>query len=98
VAQHGQVLKLGSFRSDGKAQWAYRYRVDGSRSKRPQVGGFATRDEAQRALRRELARLRPGREMTVAELVEEYLKIHQAGAVDDREAALVALEGDGRLR
>ncbi|SRR6266851_730785 len=78
VAQHGQVLKLHGCRSDGKARWAYRYRVDGSLSKRPQVGGFATRDEAQRALRRELARLRPGREMTVAELVEEYLKIHQA--------------------
>jgi hypothetical protein len=78
VAQHGQVLKLRSCRSDGKARWAYRYRVDGSFSKRPQVGGFATRDEAERALRRELARLRPGREMTVTELVEEYLKIHQA--------------------
>ena len=78
MAQHGQVLKLRSCRSDGKARWAYRYRVDGSFSKRPQVGGFATRDEAERALKRELARLRPGREMTVTELVEEYLKIHQA--------------------
>ena len=78
VAQHGQVLTLHGCRSDGKARWANRYRVDGSFSKRPQVGGFATRDEAQRALRRELARLRPGREMTVTELVEEYLKIHQA--------------------
>jgi len=78
VAQHGQVLKLHGCRSDGKARWAYRYRVDGSCSKRPQVGGFATRDEAQRALRRELAGLRPGRKMTVTELVEAYLKIHQA--------------------
>jgi hypothetical protein len=78
VAQHGQVLKLHGCRSDGKVRWAYRYRVNGSFSKRPQVGGFATRDEAQRALRRELARLRPGREMTVTELVEEYLKVHQA--------------------
>ena len=78
MAEHGQVLKLRSCRSDGKARWAYRYRVDGSCSKRPQVGGFATREEAQRALRRELARLRPGRGMTVAELVEEYLKVHQA--------------------
>jgi integrase len=72
VAQHGQVLKLHGCRSDGKARWAYRYRVDGRSSKRPQVGGFATRDEAERALSRELARL------TLAELVEEYLKIHQA--------------------
>ena len=78
MAQHGQVLKLRSCRSDGKARWAYRYRVNGCYSKRPQVGGFATRDEAQRALRRELARLRPGREMTVAELVEKYLNVHQA--------------------
>jgi hypothetical protein len=78
VAQHGQVLKLHGCRSDGKVRWAYRYRVNGSFSKRPQVGGFATRDEAQRALRRELARLRPGREMTVTEFVEEYLKVHQA--------------------
>jgi len=69
---------LHGCRSDGKARWAFRYRVDGSWSKRPQVGGFATRDEAQRALRRELARLRPGREMTVTELIEEYLRIHQA--------------------
>jgi len=36
-------LKLRSCRSDGKAR--YRYRVDGSFSKRPQVGGFATREE-----------------------------------------------------
>lgn len=50
MAQHGQVLKLRARRSDGKAVWAYRYRVDGRCSKRPQVGGFATRAEAQRAL------------------------------------------------
>jgi hypothetical protein len=77
VAQHGQVLKLHCCRTDGKARWAYRYRVDGSCSRRPQVGGFATREEAQRALKRELARLRPGREITLTELVEEYLRIHQ---------------------
>jgi hypothetical protein len=77
VAQHGQVLKLHCCRTDGKARWTYRYPVDGSCSRRPQVGGFATREEAQRALKRELARLRPGREITLAELVEEYLRIHQ---------------------
>jgi hypothetical protein len=37
VAQHGQVLKLRTRRRDGKARWAYRYRVNGSGSKRPQV-------------------------------------------------------------
>jgi integrase len=78
LAQHGQVLKLRTCRSDGKARWAYRYRVNGSSSKRPQVGGFATRAEAERALKRELARPRPGREMTLTELVDQYLKIHQA--------------------
>jgi integrase len=78
MAQHGQVLKLRARRADGKAVWAYRYRVNGCRSKRPQVGGFATRAEAERALRRELARLRPGRQMTLAVLVDEYLRVHQA--------------------
>lgn len=42
MAQRGQVLKLDGRRSDGKARWAYRYPVDGSRSKRPQVGGFVS--------------------------------------------------------
>ncbi len=78
MQQHGQVLKLRGCRSDGKARWAYRYRVNGSRSKRPQVGGFATRGEAERALTRELARHHSGCEMTVTELVEEYLNVHQA--------------------
>jgi site-specific recombinase XerC len=78
VAQHGQVLKLRTRRGDGKARWAYRYRVNGSGSKRPQVGGFATRAEAARALRRELARLRPGRDLTLTELVGQYLTVHQA--------------------
>jgi integrase len=78
MAQHGQILKLRSCRSDGKARWAYRYRVNGSRSKRPQVGTFETREEAERALKRELARLRPGRDMTLTELVEKYLEVHQA--------------------
>lgn len=78
MAQRGQVLKLKARRCDGKAVWAYRYRVGGGPSKRPQVGGFATRIEAQQALRRELERLRPGRQMTLAELIEEYLRVHQA--------------------
>ena len=78
MAQHGQALKLRARRPDGKAVWAYRYRVNGGRSKRPQVGGFATRAAAERALRRELERLRPGRQMTLTELVEQYLRVHQA--------------------
>lgn len=81
MAQQGQVLKLKVKGPDGKALWAYRYRLDGRRSKRPQVGGFATQREAQRALRRTLDRLRPGgraETLTLAELVEEYLEVHQA--------------------
>jgi hypothetical protein len=78
MAQYGQVLKLRTRRMDGKAVWAYRYRVNGRHSKRPQVGGFSARAEADRALRRELDRLRPGAEMKLSELVTEYLEVHQA--------------------
>jgi integrase len=78
MAQHGQVLKLRTRRMDGKAVWVYRYRVNGRPSKRPQVGGFTTRAEAKRALRHKLDRLRPGAEMTLSELVTEYLEVHQA--------------------
>ncbi len=78
MAQHGQVLKLRTRRADGKAVWAYRYRLDGRCSKRPQVGGFATRAEAQRALRRTLERVRPGGVMTLTELADEYLEVHHA--------------------
>jgi hypothetical protein len=54
--------------------WAYRHRLDGRGSARPQVGGFASRAEAEEALRKALARLRPGgcaATMTLADLVEE---------------------------
>jgi hypothetical protein len=81
MAQQGQVFKLkGNGRNDN-AVWAYRYRLDGRGSKRPQVGGFATRAEAQEALRHTLARLRPSRRaatLTLRELVEEYLEVHEA--------------------
>ena len=50
---------------------------------RPQVGGFASRAEAQKALRKALDRIGPGRggAITLAELVEEYLELHQAEPV-----------------
>ena len=60
MAQQGQVFKLKGNGKNGDAAWAYRYRLDGRASKRPQMGGFATRAEAPLALRRRLARLRPG--------------------------------------
>jgi integrase len=53
-------------------------------SGRPQVGGFSSRAEAEEALRKALARLRPGgcaATMTLADLVEEYLGMHQGEPV-----------------
>jgi integrase len=84
VIQQGQVFKLRTKRSDGQALWAYRYRIEGRGSMRPQVGGFATRAEALQALRKVLDRLGPGggaATMTLGELVDEYLEMHQAAPV-----------------
>jgi hypothetical protein len=58
---------------------AYRYRLLGRGLKRIQVGGFATRTDAERALRTALDRLRPGGRaatLTLAEFVQEYLQAH----------------------
>jgi hypothetical protein len=41
MAQQGQVFKLNTRRADGKPTWAYRYRIYGRGSARPQAGGFA---------------------------------------------------------
>ena len=60
VFQHGQVFKLKTTGVDGQPLWAYRYRVEGRGSERPQVGGFATRAEAETPLRKVLDRLGPG--------------------------------------
>lgn len=70
--------------ADGQPLWAYRYRLEGRGSTRPQVGGFASRAEAQKALRKVLDRLGPGgggAAMTLAELVEQFLELHQAEPV-----------------
>ena len=99
MIQQGQVFKLKAKGADGEPLWAYRYRLEGRGSARPQVGGFATRTEAQRALQKKLARLGPGgraARLTLAEWVEEYLAMHQAGY--GREAALAAWEGDRGAR
>jgi integrase len=82
--QHGQVFKLKTAGADGQPLWAYRYRVEGRGSERPQVGGFATRAEAEHALRKVLDRLGPGggrATVTLAEFVDEYLEMHQAAPV-----------------
>ena len=83
MIQQGQVFKLTAKGADGEPLWAYRYRLGGRSSARPQVGGFASRAEAQKALRKALDRIGPGRggAITFAELVEEYLELHQAEPV-----------------
>lgn len=84
MIQHGQVFKLKTKGADGRPLWAYRYRLEGRGSERPQVGGFATREEAERALRKLLDRLGPGggrATITLAALVDEYLEMHQAAPV-----------------
>ena|SRR5919106_334504 len=83
MIQQGQVFKLKAKGADGEPPWAYRYRLEGRGSARPQVGGFATRAEAQKALQTKLARLGPGgrARLTLAEWVEEYLAVHQGERV-----------------
>lgn len=82
MLQQGQVLKLKTRGADGKPTWAYRYRVDGRGSARPQMGGFMSQGEALQALQVALERLhrRNGRlgQMTLSELAEQYLAQHEA--------------------
>ncbi len=56
MVQQGQVFKLRTRSADGTAGWAYRYRLEGRGSARPQVGGFASRIEVHR-LTTELRRI-----------------------------------------
>jgi integrase len=84
MIQQGQAFKLRAKGADGQPLWAYRYRLEGRGSVRPQVGGFATQAEALKALRKVLDRLGPGggaATITLGELVEEYLEMHQAEQV-----------------
>ena len=84
MIQQGQVFKLKAKTADGQALWAYRYRLEGRGSARPQVGGFASRADALKALEKVLERLGPGGRaatITLAELVDEYLQMHQAEQV-----------------
>src|SRR5439155_14387570 len=84
MIQQGQVFKLKTKGADGQPLWAYRYRFAGRGAARPQVGGFVSRAEAQKALRKTLEQLRPGGRaatITLAELVDEYLEMHQAEQV-----------------
>jgi integrase len=79
MVQQGQVFKLKGRTAEGRPLWAYRYRLQGRGSRRVQVGGFASRVEAQQALEKALARLRPGgwaATLTLSEFVDEYLQAH----------------------
>jgi integrase len=84
MIQHGQVFKLKTKGPEEQPMWAYRYRLEGRGSERPQVGGFTTREEAEKALRKVLDRLGPGggrATSTLGEFVDEYLEMHQAAPV-----------------
>src|SRR3954466_10274678 len=82
MVQQGQVLKMKTKRADGRALWAYRYRVGGRGSRRVQCGGFVSERDACEALERALERLRRANgtasTLTLAELVDEYLGQHDA--------------------
>src|SRR4051794_11658092 len=82
MSQQGQLFELRTRNRDGRTTWAYRYRVGGRGSRRAQQGGFATEREAREALDRALERARralaaPRKSMTLAELVDEYLTLHE---------------------
>ncbi len=82
MIQQGQVFKLKAKGADGQSLWAHRYRLEGRGSARPQVGGFATRAEALKALEKVLQRLGPdGRSatMTLAELSRCSARSRRAG-------------------
>src|SRR5919108_2555269 len=85
MVQHGQVFQLTRCGRGGERLWAYRYRTGGRDSKRVQLGGFASEQDARDALERELERLRRerrvSRSLTLAELVETYLAQHDVQAV-----------------
>jgi integrase len=82
MVQQGQVFKLKRRGADGKPTWAYRNRVDGRGSARPQVGGFATQGEALQGLQVAVERLhrhnRRLAQITLSELASEYLAQHEA--------------------
>ena len=50
MIQQGQVFKLKTKGAEAQPLWAYRYRLEGRGSSRLQVGVFASRAEAQKAL------------------------------------------------
>jgi hypothetical protein len=100
VIQQGQVFKLKAKGADGEPLWAYRYRLDGRGSARPQVGGLASRAEAQKALakssRGSVAVDVGPRSRLASWSMSTSLSIRPSG--DDREAALAARQGNRGAR
>ena len=80
MSQQGQLVRLKSQGADGRAVWAYRYRVGGRGSRWVQRGGFASEHAAAEALDRALERLRREQGLVEAprfrELVDLYLAQH----------------------
>src|SRR4051812_39378799 len=77
--QHGQIFELITTGPGGERLWAYRFRLDGRGSRRIQRGGYASADDARRALQQALtaAQRRKGRmRVTLADLAEESLAQH----------------------
>jgi integrase len=85
MLQQGQVFALATRGRDGKRLWAYRYRTGGRASKRVQVGGFRSAEDARAALERALENLRReggvGKRPTLADFVDEYLAQHEVSPV-----------------
>jgi hypothetical protein len=112
MVQQGQVFKLKTKGVDGKPLWAYRYRLQGRNSGRRQVGGFATRTEAQRPLRKALDRLRPGGRAGDADACRVHRRVlagasgaageaavrNVAAGRSGRRATWAGVRADGRLR
>jgi hypothetical protein len=64
MVQRGRTIELTGRGPDGERLWAYRYRTAGHDSKRVQLGGFASEQDARKALEHELERLRRERRIT----------------------------------
>jgi integrase len=106
VSQQGQVFELKKRDREGEPLWAYRYRVAGRGSRRVQRGGFASEQDAEDALQRELDRLRRERRiprgLTLSELVETYLAQHDVQPVTIEKlrwllSKAIAVFGDRRV-
>ena len=82
MIQQGQVFKLESLARDGRERWAYRYRAGGRVSKRIQRGGFASEQDAQAALERELEKLRRrnGSARTLTSILGQIVALRFSGA------------------